>query len=912
MRCRRIAQPKNHRVDPQTSKRLHGSRAKVWAALAVGLALIGALLCLPRQGSKPMRPLRVLVLDTSASLTRTRPDLPSHYRALLREETQAAREGGEDFALVRLGPTVEVWRSTGPAPEANWEGESAWWTHGWEPLDARGVPAVGTDWQGLGRWLLEQFEAGRPGTVQLATDGEGRSAQDFAFVAELAREGIPVQAKTLPAPTRPDVALLAGRAPASIPVGSSMRVILDVGWRGPAPSREIRVQARWNGGAGWTAWSSLAAWRAEPSQGGGGKGVGFSQAWMRKRLSVDFEPFSAGWYDLEVRLACAEDRTPENDVWRSTLVVGDPYLVLVDGDPRALSVLAAEGSVLQGGTPAGESGALILRPVPDGESEPWERWLPRADAVYTLGRAPTALPGAALEAFVRGGGAWVFQAEWEGLEGWGSLPSPGTHDVGRLLPLEVEYGDGDPRDVCLLVDGSGSMEGLGWSQVQRACEALMRGLPVQDGFTLHLFTRDLLPAALRFAPLPAEATAAVREQARLDRARARDALLTTRVPGGPTDILRSLRSLASQRRASQRTLAVLITDGHESGAIPQDPEEVRGALTRAGIELRIVATGDNPNVAFLERLLEPGGALTLATDWERLPEWLQREVLGDALRSEAEMPVVASSTHGPHGVEVPALNEPATLDRYLRTRPRPGAQILWSALEGEPILAAIRRGAGWVYASPVGAGGRWMAEQRSSLRTVLTQASAWGRRAQGEGPALVAVEGEVHLHGAPPGPFALWVYPGPGEVLGGGRRGQASAGDGPASDGAAIRLATEPLPSRYGLHPLGNRRVLGAPAQVRYAELRLAGEAAEVPGGDSSGQPGRWLRLSWPATVHPEFRPPAARGPFDPSSAPPVRAIPPAASLGPHPWGPPLLGIALGVLLGLTWILGSGVKESRS
>ena len=866
-------------ANPRARERVIWKRAETWAALAAGLALVGALLCLPWSGDTPQRPLRILVLDTSASLTRTRPDLPAHYRELLRAETRTARAEGADFALARLGPRLEVWRPAGPVPEARWEGEPAWWTHQWEPDSAESRERVGTDWVGLGVWLIEQYEGGRLGTVRLASDGEGRRHEDFAFVGELARRGIPIEKAPLPKASRTDWALLEGRAPHSIPAGASFQVSLAGAWKGHTPTQAAPVQVRLATGGQPGPWRTVAEWkpRARPPQQNlgqqstsqqGPQGADNPGGWQRERLELEMDALPSGWYDLEVRILAAGDRTPENDRWRTTLVVGDPYLVLAAGEVAPMAAALATGT---GQNP------IVLRAVEPGE---WERWLPQADAVYTAGRAPTELPGAALEAFVQSGGAWCFQAEWEGLSGWGSLPPPGRWDVGRLLPLEVEYGDGGERDVCLLVDGSGSMEGIGWSQVQRACEALMRGLPVQDGLRLHLFTRDLMRASLRFDPLPLDAPAEQRERARRERSRAREALLSTRVPGGPTDILRSLRSLASQSDPNRRTLAVLITDGHESGAMPQSASQVRAACSQAGIELRIVATGERPNVPFLKRLLLPGEELTLATDWERLPEWLQREVLGDALRIEDGMRVKRLASGQPEWAQAPSLAEPARVDRYLRTRLRPGARALWTAREGEPLLAATRWGEGLVYALPARPAGRIGTEQRVALRDLMLQAAAWGRRSKQSGPRLLAVEGQVHLHGAPPGPWELWVQT--------------------AASAAPMRLATEPLPIRFGLHPLENRRVVGAPEGVRSAQLRRAGDPSQA------------LRLPWPQRPHSEFRPPGALAPLGPARFSPVKKGAPEAKAGPHPWGPPLLGIALLALLGSIWILGSGVKESGS
>ncbi len=836
-------------------------RPEAWAALAVVLSLVGAFLCFPRAGATPAKALHVIAFDTSGSRVRSRSDWASRYRVRLQEAVRAARAEGADFAVVRFGSQFEVWRTPGPPPDEDWVGTSEWWT------DSFADGQAGTAWPALGAWLLERFPAGQPGRVWLESDGEGARATDFAFCETLRQRGVRILPGTTLAPTRPDGAILSGQLPERLPEGSPYRVELELAWRGPQPSEPVSVEARVrrSDGSDDPPWQTLGAWVPPTALLSSAE---YASPWVQQRVLFEQPGLPQGWYTFEARLSVAGDRVPENQAWRQALIVGDPYLVLVDGDPGPLRAMWPAGS-----PPIAWQSA---------EAEGWEASLARADAVATFGRAPNELPGRALRSYLDGGGAWWFLAERAGLAGWGSLPPAGAVDLGAYLPLEVHYGDREARDVCLLVDGSGSMEGLGWQQVQSASAALLAGLPAQDGWRLHLFTQDLLPAALRFDPLPADASPNERDQARRVRERARRDLLTTRVPGGPTDILRSLQSFVQTRTSERPALALLITDGHESGVVPRDPAAVRAACLQARVDLRVVATGANPDSEFLERLLLPGEELVRADSWDRLEELLQREVLGEALREQPGLAVQAAPTAA-SADPVPPLTATASIDRYLRTRPRAGAQVQWSSQAGEPLLATVRRGEGWVAAAPISPTERFAREQVGGLRASLLQAAAWGRAHRQPGSQLVAQEERVHLLQAPSEPWTLWVQPGSLDQNG--------------SRGESIPLRCEPLPPRFGLHPFQNQRVLDPPEQVAFAELRR-------PDGSVL------QRLPWPRRVHPEWRPASARWPWAAGAVAEPADLPPPAGKGPHPAGPALLGLALGSLLISIGFLGSRGKES--
>ncbi|MEZ5975245.1 MAG: hypothetical protein R3E96_10505 [Planctomycetota bacterium] len=102
-----------------------------------------------------------------------------------------------------------------------------------------------------------------------------------------------------------------------------------------------------------------------------------------------------------------------------------------------------------------------------------------------------------------------------------------------------------------------------------------------------------------------------------------------RVPGGSTDILRSLRTLAEKRQGTERARIVLVTDGWQSGALLLDAKSVRAQLEQAGLDLSIVATGERPDWVSLKALLLPDEKIVHAEQASDLGQCLLDAGSGD-------------------------------------------------------------------------------------------------------------------------------------------------------------------------------------------------------------------------------------------------------------------------------------------
>ncbi|MCB9906679.1 MAG: VWA domain-containing protein [Planctomycetes bacterium] len=822
-----------------------------WVGLAALFLGLGAWFAWPGRGQSSLPRLRIVVLDLSASVSRLRRNLAASYWNLALEEAQNARQLGESLCFLRLDDRVEVLLPPTPAAELPEEPLP----DAVARLAARADAPLETDWAGLFSQVESLCAPGQSLVVRLVSDGEAPGEDDWNPLWRLAAMGVPVEYLEPPAPNAPDAAICELLGPEEVPPGIPSQLRVTLAWRGPSdePSLQAGLRVR------WTASDGEVHERLWPVALGPVLAAG---RWSERTETLDLPGLPAGAYDVGVTIEVPGDRCPENDASRWAHRVGGGSLVLWVGAP---AFATAGRSQLAEWRAQG----VTVRPC---SIEELDRWLPQADVLWTLGVAASELPGPQVEAFVRGGGAWWVQGQRDLLPGWGGPADHAGTLLSDLYPCDVNYGSGDPRDVVLLVDGSGSMQGGAWLQVQKATEVLMQRLPVEDGFALHLFTRDLLPASLEFAGA-SEGGATQRTL----RQRAQRDLLRARVPGGPTDILRSLLAFAASRNSDRPCIAVLITDGWESDAKPRDPASVRAELGARSIDLRIVATGANPNLDFLNRLLLPGEACALAGEMEELEALLEVTVLGDVVRRGSDLSVVPVAPEPGENLGLDTVAPPAgaRVPEYLRTRIRPGGKVLWASNYAEPILALREAGLGWVLQSPTDwVGSLWQGGAKLAGDLLLALATR-AREAKTERPALRRVGAGVQIQGAGTDPWRLRVR---------------------GTGGTWQPLATRELDGPPILDPRSQRWVVGDPGPGTV-EIQL-----EYPNSNRPPVP-----LVWPGGLPAELLPGATRWPEPPPA--PQTAPPPPGGRN-HPLAPWFLGIGWVCLLVLVWIRGQGGKES--
>lgn len=653
------------------------------AALGLLALALGAWFSLPRSSdTEPRLPgVRVVVLDASASAVRTRRGLAGVYLHLVDMESRAARATGQELAVVRCAP--EVQRLFGPGSIDAWSAHARSGT--WQPLVPRGEDLATPLDRAVAvaeGWLREPGRA--PGELVLVGDRRFDGPDPSARILGLVRDGVSVRQLELPAPMVDDISLVELRGPAHVALGSTLAVSLR--WRLRGPQSEPAWARFTLTGPGETRHlertlahgESVAALGESPAQ----------------RARFDLGELEEGLWSVHVELGIGvADRSPEDDSGRLHVRVGQRPVI-------GVVVESEQGAILRG---------AWTRKAPRGLQFDWcdpshmaER-LPHWDAVLTVDMGPGQLAGSGLENFVREGGGWLAMGGTGLLDGWSDSP------LGSLLPLEPRTEDQEPRDVILLVDGSGSMnepENGGrsrWDRVRDAVLGLVPSVPAGDRVQLWFFTGDLV------RPLLFDSESAQGESERLA---ALSKLMAVRAPGGNTDIVFSLHHFIEDREAirhgPRRALVVLLSDGYQTSFSHRQPQELRLRLAATGADLALIGIGERPNLSILSGLLLEGESVLPAGDLSDLERMLVEEIFAERVRRDLGMqaqlaPVESLAAEGLGASLVSAWKRSGAfpcqpLRGYLRAvrneLPERHAEVLAFGMEGEPLLAIGRAGLG--------------------------------------------------------------------------------------------------------------------------------------------------------------------------------------------------------------------------
>jgi hypothetical protein len=623
----------------------------------------------------------VVVLDASASAVRTRRGLAGFYLHLVDTEARAARAAGQELAVVRCAPQVQ--RLFGPASCEAWAvyaGSGTWQPlvpHGEDlgtPLDRAVAVAEG--------WLREADRA--LGELVLVGDRSFDGPDPSARLLALVRDGYAVRQLDLPAPAVDDVSLVELRGPAHVPMGSSLAVSLRWRTRGPqADPAWVRFSLTGPGEA---------RHREELLAAGAGS-AGDAQSPVH-RARFDLGELEEGLWTLHAKLGVGvADRSPEDDSARLHVRVGKRPVIGVVAE-------AERGAILRGAwTRKAPRGLQFDWCEPDQLAERLTHW----DAVMSVDLGPSQLAGMGLESFVRDGGGWLAAGGTGLFGGWGDTP------LGGLLPLEPRTEDQEPRDVILLVDGSGSMNepesGVRsrWDRVRDAVMGLVPSVPEGDRVQLWFFTGDLVRPVL----FDSEAS-----QDESERVAALSQLMSVRAPGGNTDIVYSLHHFINDREAEvpgrRRALVVLLSDGYQTGFSHRQPSDLRLRLAATDADLAVVAIGERPNLSILSGLLLEGESVISAGDLRDLERMLVEEIFAERVRRDVGMQahLAAPESLDPEGLGASLVGAwqrsgalPCSpLEGYLRSVPNEAtereSEVLLHGMEGEPLLAIGRVGLG--------------------------------------------------------------------------------------------------------------------------------------------------------------------------------------------------------------------------
>jgi hypothetical protein len=833
------------------------------AWLALVAALGGALASLPIwPGPSAGAPLDVLLVDVSASVVRTRPDWLPFVRGALSEAAERARDEGRE---------VEVWsyadgvaRLFGPGPADEFANR----LRGvggplFDPLsgdldDSRTDLCAALE-RAAGSLAESARVAGR--VVLVGADGCGPRAPE-PLLAQLASQGVELEHAAPPDPTRPDLGLLELRGPAAPEPGAPLGVWVEVAVRGRVPGVVLDFEVSRAG-------------QVERRR------IPWPGPFQDERIcrAVALGPTVEGSTRIELSVApqgATADAFPENDRRLLTVPSGGrrALALLVDRERRSQAeafVAASRG--LEG---------LDWEILDPGDAAPE---LERFDAFVAWDPDPDGLPLELIGDRVRQGAGFATLAGWRAPS---MLTDPRAAD---LVALEPAPRGRPPRQVLLLVDGSGSMAGETFEEVRRAAVELAAAIPAEDRAALRFFTGVLHPPV----SLELDSGSGGRSERRAEVARR---VLGARRPSGPTALLASLESLAAERAAAPagEGLVVMLTDGREEGD-PVREVERRAALVESfaasRTALRVLALGERVELETLAPLVSDPSHLVRVGERSDLAQLVVRTVLvedlargprvlvrgGGSLVDEVLGPAQRRASGSEPAALDPAGVEVVPVELLQPARPVAGAEAAWVDRDGAAALGLARAGPGrlaTLASLPEVGWSEALARDPLPLAPVLR----WLAERPPPGAARARVESGVD--GGP------WVV---------------VAGLGPEVP-AELDLELAPIGPDGGLGPAVQLRAGPGPIAAlwdeRQAPLELeagieVGDArlsAELPGG-------RWSAIL-------PLPPPAEC--LEPRPLPGLPAARPApgARRGPHGAAPALLAAALAAGLAFA-VLGSGV-----
>jgi Mg-chelatase subunit ChlD len=498
------------------------------------------------------------------------------------------------------------------------------------------------------------------GANQLVILSDGRFSSDpIAAVTAAQLASVPVSAIPLGGP-RPDDARLSGfEGPQEVSVGRPAAFVARVASDAPGQA-------------------TLALYR-------GGRLVEARDVELSG--SLDSFAFSdataeAGFYEYRVVVKREGDSVPENDA-RSLIVrtIDHPSVLLVDvrGDSALPELLRSVGV------------DFVRAPSipPLAELSDYRQLIYAGQALQDL----TGRQVDGLTQFVRnlGGGLLVVQGDRE-VRGFEAGP------IESLLPVSFsvpEKGRSPSMAIVYLLDRSSSMKEMAGDRVK------IKVLREATVASLLLLPSDTLVGIVAFYdrydwifPLQrlGDGTGAYRAVAALD-------------AYGGTDVYYPLDDALNQLIAADARVkhVLLVSDGQTAEAGRDYPQLLQKLGAHADITLSAIAVSRNPNVPFLQKLVDQGrGALYYASDFTTLPQVTvqvtQRLTRSRFINADTAVEVSTGALTG--------LGEVPSVQGYVLTYPRSAAStLLWAG--PDPLLSTWRTGLGSVTVLNVDLAGAW-------------------------------------------------------------------------------------------------------------------------------------------------------------------------------------------------------------
>lgn len=550
-----------------------------------------------------------------------------------------------------------------------------------EGVAGSGVLRVGAPFDSLAAALDGASRASaRQGVVQVLTRGDGVDAAALAAAERARAAGLTVAVLPLPTASVVDAAVTALKVPPRWRAGSRLPVVAQVQASQPGPATvSLRRDATLLDTQPVTFTAGLGSVRFWPQVAEEGP--------LRWSSSVDM----------------AGDTVAENDQASGLTWVLPPARVLVVGDGPGAVGLADRL------TRAGLSATVLAPDRTPGRLSSLTAW----DVLVLVDVPATALgldQQAAVAAFADrlGRGVLLVAGRQSFLPGgWAGTA------LAEIAPVQLDTPPRDQRDevaLVLMIDQSASMgssdAASGVSKLALAREAAaLAAETLHAGDQLGVVAYD--EGAQWLVPLNRVDGA--------DRPAALEVALGGLNPGGGTRILSALElglpALAALDVPTRH--AVLLTDGRDFGADPAAYDQAVARARAAGVTLSTIAVGADADQVLLARLAERGrGRFHLADDPGDLPRLTVQE--SETVRARAEQrgrfqARIPGSAAAPLLADVEVGSLPP-LTGYLATTPRPEAEVVLEAPNGDPLLALWQVGPGRVAAWLSDVGDEWSSE----------------------------------------------------------------------------------------------------------------------------------------------------------------------------------------------------------
>ena len=256
-------------------------------------------------------------------------------------------------------------------------------------------------------------------------------------------------------------------------------------------------------------------------------------------------------------------------------------------------------------------------------------------------------------------------------------PGEGGYFLLMMQPREIdeELRAAPPRDVCFLIDVSGSMSGAPTEAVREALRRLFERVRPEDRIQVVTFAGNANPLFASY--LPASPANLARARSFTDSVQA----------GGGTEMLAGIRAVLADPVDPERVrIVVMLTDGY----IGNEDEIIAEVGRRAGDQLRFwtIGIGSSPNRHLIDGVARQGGGMSAVLGLREDPSELVGRIVERIQRaqlSRIEIDWGGLDVHETYPARVPELwaGRPVVLFGRYRAGGRATVRLAGTA-EGQP------------------------------------------------------------------------------------------------------------------------------------------------------------------------------------------------------------------------------------